>query len=308
MIPTFILVTVTVFCVVRFIPGSVIDQMLAEMGGRAGEEKLTRAELEAALGLDTPIHIQYGHWLMGVFRGDLGKSLWTKVPVGEEIIARLPISLELGLLALGIGLLIALPVGIYSGIRQDTIGDYIGRTVAILFISLPTFWVGTMVVVYPSIWLGWSPPVQYIPFAENPLENLAQFVIPASIMGMYMSGTTMRMTRTMMLEVLRQDYIRTAWSKGLRETAIVTGHALRNALIPVITIVGMMLPILIGGSVIMEQIFCLPGIGRLLVEALNKRNYPIISGVNLFVAFATLIINLLVDLSYAYINPRIRYR
>jgi len=246
--------------------------------------------------------------LMGVFRGDLGKSLWTKVPVGEEIIARLPISLELGLLALGIGLLIALPIGIYSGIRQDTIGDYIGRTVAILFISLPTFWVGTMVVVYPSIWLGWSPPVQYIPFAENPLENLAQFVITASIMGMYMSGTTMRMTRTMMLEVLRQDYIRTAWSKGLRETAIVTGHALRNALIPVITIVGMMLPILIGGSVIMEQIFCLPGIGRLLVEALNKRNYPIISGVNLFVAFATLIINLLVDLSYAYINPRIRYR
>jgi peptide/nickel transport system permease protein len=308
MIPTFILVTVTVFCVVRFIPGSVIDQMMAGMGGGAGEEKVTRAELESALGLDIPIHVQYGRWLAGIFRGDLGKSIWTNAPVTQEIIHRLPVSIELGIIALIIGLIIAIPIGIYSGIRQDTVGDYGGRTVAILFISLPTFWVGTMVMVYPSIWLGWSPPVQYIPFADNPTRNLAQFVIPATIMGMQMSGTTMRMTRTMMLEVLRQDYIRTAWSKGLRERVVVIRHALRNALIPVVTIVGMMLPILIAGSVIMEQIFCLPGVGRLLVEALNKRNYPIISGVNLFVASAILLINLAVDLSYAYINPRIRYR
>ncbi len=307
-IPTFILVTVTVFCAVRFVPGSVVDQMMAEMGGGAGDEEATRAELEAALGLDTPVLIQYEHWVTGIFRGDLGKSLRTNESVLQLIIHKIPVSFELGFLALIIGLIIAIPIGIYAGIRQDTGVDYLGRTVAILFISLPAFWLATMVIVYPSIWWGWSPPVQYIPFTEDPVRNLEQFIIPAVLMGMSMSGTTMRMTRTMMLEVLRQDYVRTAWAKGLRERVVVFRHAFRNALIPVITIIGMTLPTLIGGSVIMEQIFTLPGIGRLLVDALNQRNYPIISGVNLVIASAVLFINLAVDLSYSFINPRIRYQ
>jgi len=307
MIPTFLLVTITVFCLARFVPGSVIDQMMAGMGSAAGAE-FTRAEIEKALGLDMPMHIQYLRWLGDVFRGDLGTSLWTHTPVIEEIRNRLPVSAELGCLALITALLIAFPIGIYSGIRQDTGGDYTGRTIAILFISLPSFWIGTMVVVYPSVYLGWAPDVQYIPLADNPAGNLRQFIIPGIIMGMVMSGTTMRMTRTMMLEVLRQDYIRTAWSKGLKERLVVMRHALKNALIPIVTIVGLQFPVLIAGSVILETIFCLPGIGLLMIEALNQRNYPIISGINLIMASFILVMNLLVDLTYGYLDPRVQYR
>jgi len=211
-------------------------------------------------------------------------------------------------MALLIAMLIAIPIGVYSAIRQDTWRDYMGRTFAILSISLPGFWIGTMVVVFPSIWWNWSPPVEYIPLAENPIGNIKQFILPASIMGMHMSGTTMRMTRTMMLEVLRQDYIRTAWASGLTERAIIVRHALKNALIPVITIIGAMIPVLIGGSVIMEQIFCLPGIGRFLVEAINMRDYIVISGINVVMATVVLSNNLVVDLTYAFLDPRIRYK
>ena len=216
--------------------------------------------------------------------------------------------MELGTLAIAIAMVIALPIGVYSAIRQDTAGDYASRTFAVILISLPGFWVATMVVVYPSIWWGWSPPIEYIPFVEDPLANIAQFILPAVVMGAAMSGTTMRMTRTMMLEVLRQDYIRTAWSKGLKERVVVMKHALKNALIPIVTIVGMMVPVLIGGSVIMEQIFGLPGIGLLVIEAVNKRDYTVISGVNIVMASAVLLINLLVDLTYGYLDPRIRHR
>ena len=183
-----------------------------------------------------------------------------------------------------------------------------GRTIAVLAISLPSFWIATMVIVYPAIWWNWSPSMEYIPFLQDPGGNLLQFILPAAIMGMVMSGTTMRMTRTMMLEVLRQDYIRTAWSKGLRERTIVVRHALKNALMPVVTIVGMMVPVLIGGSVILEQIFALPGVGRWVLEAINMRDYPIISGINLVIATVVLACNLLVDMTYAWMDPRIRYR
>jgi len=186
-------------------------------------------------------------------------------------------------------------------------GDYIGRSFAILCISLPGFWLGTMVMVFPAVWWGWSPPMRYIPITENLGQNLLQFIIPAVIMGMVMSGTTMRMSRTMMLEVLRQDYIKTAWSKGLKEKRVVIRHAMKNAMIPVITIIGLQVPVLIGGSVIMERIFNLPGIGRLLIDALGQRDYPVISGVNVVMATAVLVINLVVDVIYAYLDPRISY-
>jgi peptide/nickel transport system permease protein len=205
-------------------------------------------------------------------------------------------------------MIIALPIGIFSAIRQDTGGDYTGRTLAILFISLPTFWTGTMVVVYPSVWWGWAPEVEYIPLLDDPLRNLGQFIVPALILGMVMSGTAMRMTRTMMLEVLRQDYIRTAWSKGLEERTVVMRHALKNALIPVITVVGIQVPILIAGSVILETIFNLPGIGLLLIQALGQRDYPAICGINVFMATFVLLINLAVDLTYAWLDPRVQYR
>jgi peptide/nickel transport system permease protein len=303
---TLFLVSIIVFFTIRLIPGSIIDLMIVEQGYFKQQD---RAIVEHKLGLDVPLHVQYGRWIGGVItRGDLGKSLWTDRPVIDELKNRCPVSFELGFLALLIGLLIALPIGIYSAARQDTGGDYLARSFAIICITIPSFWLGTMVIAFPSIWWGWSPSVQYVSFVDNPIGNLRIVIIPAVILGMGLSGTTMRMTRTMMLEVLRQDYIRTAWSKGLTERVVVVRHALKNALIPVITVVGTQLPVLIGGSVVLEQIFVLPGIGRLLIEVINKRDYIMLSGINLVMAFFVLLINLAVDITYAYLNPRVVYR
>ncbi|MFC1943451.1 ABC transporter permease [Chloroflexota bacterium] len=317
-IPTLFLVTLIVFFAVRFIPGDAIEQMLAEAEITIEQQEISEKELRHALGLDVPVHVQYGRWIgivpkpeegfSGIFQGDLGNSLWSGQPVIDEIVHRWPITLEIGILSIIISISMGIPIGIYSAIRQDTPSDYTGRTIAILAISLPSFWLGTMVTVYPSIWWNWSPPLTYIPLVEDPLANLRQFLLPAAIMGMHSSGTVMRMTRTMMLEVLRQDYIRTAWAKGLRERTIIFRHALKNALIPVVTLIGMSVPLLIGGVVVMESIFNLPGMGRLMIGALGSRDYPVISAINLLVASVILGVNLLVDLSYAYLDPRVSYR
>jgi peptide/nickel transport system permease protein len=318
-VPTLILVTVITFLMVRFVPGSVLDLMIGDMPPEEGlSYDQMKAELEARLGLDVPIYTQYARWIgiipqkyggfHGVLQGDLGESLWTRRPVVREIMSRIPISLELGIIALITAMLMAFPIGIYSAIRQDTIGDYIGRSFAIMCIAVPGFWIGTLVFVLPSIWWNWTPPVEYIPISKDFGKNIAQFIIPGIIMGTQMAGSTMRMTRTMMLEVLRQDYIKTAWSKGLKERAVIARHALKNALIPVVTIVGAQVPVLIGGSAIMEQIFVLPGIGQYMVNAIGQRDYAIISGINLMMASVLLVLILLVDLSYAWLDPRIRYR
>ena len=310
-IPTLFAVTIIVFFTIRLIPGSAIDQMLAGHAGQAGQSaahEVTAETLRHRLGLDLPIHIQYGRWIGAALQGDLGKSLWTDIAVTDEIFQKLPVSIELGLLGIITALSIAFPVGIYSAMRQDTVGDYLARSFAIACIAIPSFWVGTMVMVYPSIWWRWTPGIEFIPFLEHPLANLGQFIIPALILGMLMSGTTMRMTRTMMLEVLRQDYIRTAWAKGLKERTVIMRHALKNALIPVVTIVGMNIPVMVGGAVVLERIFALPGIGNLLLDSISQRDYTILSGVNLFVASSVLVINLVVDLTYAYLDPRIQYR
>ena len=307
--PTLILLTVVVFLSVRFIPGDAIDMMVAEInieGVMSYEE--ARDMLRGQLGLDTPILEQYWKWVSGVVQGDLGTSMRSGHPVTEDFFSKLPISLELGILSMAIGLLIAVPLGIYSAIRQDSMADYTGRTFAILMLSIPNFWIMTMVIVFPAVWWNWMPPLQYVPLTEDPAANLVQFLIPAFIMGASFSGALMRFVRTMMLEVLRQDYIRTAWSKGLSERAVVTRHALRNTLIPMVTIIGMGLPGLIGGSVITEQIFSLPGVGRWLFEAVTQRDYPIISGMNLMTATLVLFCNLVIDLSYAWLDPRVKYR
>ena len=319
MIPTLILVTILVFLMVRFVPGSVLDLMISDHAGESGTDFETlKATLKANLGLDAPAYTQYGRWMgvlpqkdggfHGVLQGDLGTSLWTTRDIVDEIVSRIPISLELGTIALITGMLVAFPIGIYSAIRQDTIGDHLGRSFAIMCIAVPGFWIGTLVFVLPSIWWNWSPPVEYIPITKDFGSNIIQFLIPGVIMGMAMSGSTMRMTRTMMLEVLRQDYIKTAWSKGLKERAVIIRHALKNAMIPVITVIGAQVPVLIGGSVIMEQIFVLPGIGRYMIDAIGQRDYPIISGINLMMASIVLVLILLVDMSYAWLDPRIRYR
>ncbi|MCE2463980.1 MAG: ABC transporter permease [Dehalococcoidia bacterium] len=309
MIPTLFIISIIVFLMISLIPGDVIDSMMQQGFARRAGGGLDREALERALGLDVPMYVQYGRWIGDIFlHGSLGDSLRTGEPVVTTILGKVATTVELGLMAIVISVMMALPIGIYSAIRQDTVGDYTGRSIAIIFIAVPSFRIATMIMLYPSILWGWSPPVPLIPFREDPLGNLGQFFIPSFILGMAMAGMTMRMTRTMMLEVLRQDYIRTAWSKGLKERLVVRRHALKNALIPVVTIVGAELPVLVGGAIIFEQIFALPGIGRLLLVSLSDRDYTLVSGVNLVIASGVVVANLLVDISYAYLDPRVRYR
>ena len=323
-IPTLWILTILVFLSVRFLPGDVIDAMVARLESENfGLVEIDREALERMLGLDVPVHVQYGRWIgvlptpdwftgeyyyNGLLQGTFGESLMGVFSVEEKIIGRLPVTIELGVLAIVIGLLIALPVGIYSAIRQDTAADYLGRSIAILGLATPNFWLGIMVMIFPAIWWGWAPPMERVSFTEDPLGNLGMFLIPSVILGTAMSAATMRMTRTMMLEVLRQDYIRTAWAKGLKERVVVMRHAVKNALIPVVTLIGLQIPILVGGSVIMENIFNLPGLGRLLLKALDERDYPVVSGINLFFATAVVGINLMIDLIYPYLDPRVRYQ
>jgi peptide/nickel transport system permease protein len=307
LIPTLFFASLIVFVTVRLIPGDIIDMMLSQNDIAA--DKLSRDQLIAALGLDRPIWTQYLHWVANILlSGDFGRSLWQNTPVSELLLARLPVTFQLGAMALVVALVVAIPIGAYSAMRQDTAGDYLGRSFSILMLAVPGFWMGTMVMVFPSIWWGWSPEVKFIPLTQDPVHNLKQMLIPAIILGTSLSAVTMRLTRTMMLEVLRQDYIRTAWAKGLSETRVVTRHALKNALIPVVTLIGLQTPLLIGGAVIMEQIFVIPGMGLLLLDAVTQRDYPIITGVFLIVGVAVMLINLLVDLSYGLLDPKVRVR
>ena len=307
LLPTMFFASLIVFVTVRLIPGDIVDLMLSQ--NDVGADKMTRDDLIKTLGFDQPMWSQYVKWIGAIlFQGDFGNSLWRGTPVIESILERLPVTLELAVLSLIVALTIAIPIGVYSAIRQDTMGDYVTRSFSILMLAVPSFWMGTMVMVLPSIWWGWTPETRYVPFTEDPVHNISQMIVPAIILGASLSAVTMRMTRTMMLEVLRQDYIRTAWAKGLSERLIVTRHALRNALIPVITLIGLQAPILLGGTVILEQIFVLPGIGSLLLDAVSQRDYPIVTGVFLVVGIAVMLVNLLVDLSYGLLDPKVRMR
>ena len=307
LIPTLLFASMIVFSVVRLVPGDIIDLMLTENDFGANTED-SRKSLEQALGIDKPMYIQYINWVTNiVLHGDFGTSLWQNTPVIDDIAERMPYTLELGILSLLIALIVAIPIGIYSAVRQETAGDYIGRTISILGLAIPSFWLGTMVVLMPAIWWGWSPPTEAVPFFVDPIANIQTFIIPSLILGFALSAVTMRMTRTMMLEVLRQDYVRTAWAKGLTERVVVLRHALKNALIPVVTLIGLLVPILFGGTVIIEQIFTIPGMGQLLLDAVTSRDYPIITGVFLIVGFIVIVVNLLVDLCYGYLDPKVHY-
>ena len=307
LIPTLLILTILVFLSVRFIPGDVIDTMMSDL--LYAGVSVDREAVERMLGLDQPVYVQYGRWMGGILlRGTLGNSFWGDWSVEGAIWDRLPLTIELGVLSVVMGLLIAVPVGIYSAMRRNTAADYVGRSFAVIGLATPNFWLALMVMIFPAIWWGWSPPMEYVPLVEDPLGNLGIFIIPSLILGTALSAATMRMTRTMMLEVLRQDYIRTAWSKGLRERVVVVRHAVKNALIPVVSLVGLQLPIIVGGAVIMENIFNLPGLGRLMLIALTERDYPVVSGINLFFGTAVLMFNLLIDIIYSYLDPRIRYR
>ena len=309
-IPTLLIVTALTTIAIRLIPGDAVDVLVGQMDLSGKENRVElRARLEAELGLDAPIPVQYVRWWKDVLlHGDLGDSIFMGVSVKDQIKQRLPVTLEIGVLALIIAMLISFPIAIYSAVRQDTIGDYALRGLAIILISLPEFWVGIMVVVFPSIWWGWSPPIINISLWDDPIGNLKMYILPAAILGMGINGVNMRLMRTMMLEVVREDYIRTAYAKGLTERVVIFRHAVKNALIPVVTVIGLNVPVVIGGSIIIEQIFGLPGMGRLAVEAAFIRDYPTIIGVTLVYSFVVLLIILITDLSYAFLDPRIRYR
>jgi peptide/nickel transport system permease protein len=305
-IPTVFLVSLIVFFVIRSIPGSIVDLMVSQM---EFSTKVDRQAIVHALGFDVPMIVQYGRWMGNIIlHGDLGNSLWQGTPVINEIAARWPVTFELGFLSILISQLIALPIGIYSAIRQDTVGDYIARSIGILCIAIPGFWLATLIIVFPAIWWGYMPPMELIHFSVNPLGNLQMFILPALVLGMGMSGITMRMTRTMMLEVQRQDYIRTAWAKGLKERVVVIRHGLKNALIPVVTIIGGQIPTVLAGTVIIENIFSLPGIGQLIINATLQRDYTVVSGVLLLFAAIMVFVNLAVDVAYGFIDPRVHYK
>lgn len=312
-IPTLIIASFMVFLVMRLIPGDIIDLMVSELPltqqyGSHGTEE-AKAFFRESLGLDAPIHVQYVRWLRDiVLHGDLGNSLWNNVPVLELILPRIPVTLELAFLAFAVASIVSLPVAILAATRQDTIGDYVVRSAAILAMSLPVFWTGIMVMVFPSIWWRWSPPIFMIPFLEDPLGNLGMFIVPAAVLGLSFAGINMRLLRTMVLEVLRQDYVRTAWAKGLKERVVVVRHVLKNAMVPVVTVWGLQIRGLIGGAVIVETIFALPGLGRLMLSSTMDRDYTMVTGIMIILAVFVVFLNLIVDLTYAWLDPRIHYR
>ena len=303
-VPTILFVMFATFAMVRFVPGDLVELILAENPYATEQDKI---ELRERLGLDQPIPTQFAKYSVNLLKGDMGYSHWTNRPVTQELRDRLPVTLEFDLLAVLLGLLVAVPVGIISAIRQDTLADYIARSFAILSISVPYFFTATLLVIFPVIWFGWAPPLTYVGWSEGPAGHLYYMFFPAFILGVNLSGSVMRMTRTMVLEVMRQDYIRTAYAKGLTERTVLVRHAMKNALIPVITIIGLQIGGAIGGTLIIETIFNMPGVGRYFISSILARDYPSIQGVTLVLAVVVVFVNLAVDLVYATLDPRISY-
>jgi peptide/nickel transport system permease protein len=298
------LVSFVVFSLVRLLPG---DAILMQLDQAAAPTQETLQKARQELGLDRPFLEQYRVWISGVLRGDLGNSLTSRRPVLQELLKRINLTSHLAIMSLVIALLIAIPVGVLAAVRQDTMADYLGRLFAILGLSLPDFWLATVAITFLAIWFRWMPPIGFAPIWVEPTRNLSQLLLPALIIGARLAAVSMRMTRSSLLEVLRQDYIRTAWAKGLRQRVVIVKHAFKNAFIPVVTIIGQQFSVLLGGTVIVEFIFLQPGVGSLMLDAVVLRDYTLIQGAVLFFAAVTVAMNLLVDLSYAWLDPRIRY-
>ncbi|MDW8047788.1 MAG: ABC transporter permease [Chloroflexota bacterium] len=304
-VPTFIGITIVVFGAVRFLPGDVVDQMLGDYGALSPE---LRQQLREQYSLNESIPKQYVEWVGRIARGDLGTSIVSGREVVSELKTRVPATVELGVLGLLCSIAVAIPVGVISAVKQDTLVDAVARSGAIIFLSVPSFWLGLLTITYGFQWFGWAPPIQFHQFWESPSENLGIVVIPAVILGTGLAATTMRLTRSTMLEVLREDYIRTARAKGLRDRAVIWRHALRNAVIPVITAIGLQIPVIIGGTVILERIFSIPGMGSYLLTSLSLRDYPVVQAIVLLSATVVLVTNLVVDLSYTLLDPRVSYK
>jgi len=304
LVPTLIGVTILIFLMMRMIPGTVVDQLIGTEG-RADEA--TKAAMRAFFGLDQPLYVQYWRWVSGVVVGDFGQSWRSGLPVGKMIFDRLAVTAELGLLALLISLLVGIPLGTLSAVRENTMLDHVARIVSLFSLSVPIFWQAAMLILALSLWFNWVPPVDFASPVRDPLANLTQMLLPAVVLGTVVAAQVMRMTRSSLLDVLRHDYVRTARAKGLAEGLVVRRHAFKNALIPIITVIGVQIGYLLGGAVVTEQVFTLPGVGRLVLDAVVQRDYPLIQGTILFIALLFMLSNLVVDLLYAYLDPRIRY-
>ncbi|HEX6078888.1 MAG TPA: ABC transporter permease [Methylomirabilota bacterium] len=305
-VPTLLGVAVVVFLIMRVIPGDVSLLILGgDQTGRIDPQQL--AALRHQLGLDQPLAVQFATWLWGVLRLDFGTSLWTGQPVIDEVLIRLPLSLEVAILATIVSVVLAVPLGMLAAVRQDTWVDYAIRVVSIGGQAIPSFWVGILVILFLVIYFGWGPPLEFTPPWVDPWANFQQLVWPVVTIGYRYAAVTTRMTRSTVLEVLREDYIRTAWAKGLRDRAVVIRHALKNAMLPVVTLVGTEFAFLIGGLVVTETVFTLNGVGRFVVDAVAHRDYPVVQALVFLIALAFVVVNLLIDLTYAWLDPRIRY-
>ena len=303
LIPTILLVCVIVFVLMRMIPMDAVatlQQKLSANGNYVDEEYVRQL-----LGLDKPAVQQFFIWIGDVLRGDLGDSYFDHTTVNSILANKLPVTLELGILSLVITNLISIPLGLFCAARQDSISDYTIRVISTILIALPVFWIATLVLIYPNLWWGWAPTVTYVPIWEDPIQNLSMFLLPALLSAIGQAGIQMRTIRTMTLEVMRQDYIRTAWAKGVPERRVLFKYAFRNSMIPIITMIGGSVAMMIGGNVVMENIFNIPGLGQVMVAALNSRDYPIVQGCVLVLSLFVMCINLIVDLAYKWIDPRV---
>lgn len=304
LIPTIIIVCVIVFALMRMVPGSAVDMVVYRLNS-AGIA-VDAAQVEAMLGMDKPAVQQFFSWIWGICRGDLGDSLFQNETVWHCISRQLPVSLELGIVTLILTNVISIPLGLYCAARQDSISDYILRIISVLLMSIPTFWIASLVLVYPAVWWGYAPPATYVSIFRNFGQNMQMFLIPALVGAIMQAGMQLRMVRTSVLDVMRQDYIRTAWAKGVKERTILFKHAFRNSMIPIVTMIGGSVGGLIGGSVIMETLFNIPGIGNQLVTALNQRDYPVVQGCVLVFSLFVMFVNIIVDMCYKWIDPRVK--
>lgn len=303
LIPTMLVVTIVTFALMRLMPGSAVDLILNKY--QAMGFTVERQDVVVQLGMDKPAIQQYFIWLGNLLRGDMGDSLFQNQSVASLIAEKLPITLELALFTMVIINVISIPAGVVTAARQDSVGDYIVRVISIILMAMPLFWIGTLVLIYPAKWWGYAPTITYVSIFKNFTENMKMFLVPSILGALVQVGMQMRMVRTSVLDVMRQDYVRTAWSKGITEHDVLYGHALRNSLIPVITIVGGSVAGLVGGSVILENLFNIPGLGSCMVTALNNYDYPLVQGCVVVLAAIVMVVNLIVDVAYKWCDPRV---
>ncbi len=301
-IPTLIGISVLIFMMVRLLPGDIVDVLL---GADVGADPALKEQAREQLGLNGSYPEQYWRWISGIVQGDFGFSLRNQQPVSEVLLNALPITFELVFLGLLIAVVIGLPLGVLSAVKRDSRHDFAARIGGLIGVSIPNFWLATLLLLFTSRVFGWVPPLTYVPIYEDPIANLSQFILPATAISVFTLAIVMRMVRATMLEVLGQDYVRTARAKGVKQKVVISRHALRNALIPVVTVVGFEVGILMGGSAIVEIIFGLPGLGNTLLNAIFNRDYPVVQGATMLLAFIFISANLLVDLIYGVLDPRI---